>query len=103
VLLDPGTHVIYAFGFAFKTVCDTSSPYKRRREGTCKRIHNFRGESRLSETLCLPFAVLVTCVLVLLFSGILSDFSDPTTAPKPNAPPRNTGDHRYSNCGQPGH
>jgi hypothetical protein len=24
-------------------------------------------------------------------------------APKPNAPPRNTGDHRYYNCGQLGH
>jgi hypothetical protein len=24
-------------------------------------------------------------------------------APKPNAPPRNVGDHRCFNCGQPGH
>jgi hypothetical protein len=38
VYLDPGTHVIYAFGFAFKTGCDSG---EEERHDAC------RGERRI--------------------------------------------------------
>jgi hypothetical protein len=36
-------------------------------------------------------------------SGNFQSHNAQQEAPKPNAPPRNTGDHRCFNCGQPGH
>jgi hypothetical protein len=65
----------------FRNVKVPSSPYKRGREGTCKRIHNFWGEHRLSEILCLPFAVLVTCVLDSCVWGLHLIFEPPNTGP----------------------
>jgi hypothetical protein len=60
------------------------SPYKRGREGTCKGIHNFCGESGLLEILCLLFRELssrlehssILSSSLLLCSGIPSEFSD---------------------------
>jgi hypothetical protein len=71
-------NILWVQGYC-RNVKVPSSPYKRGREGMCKRIHNFGNLSSLQEILSLPPRrhCTWTCLLFSLTClGILSGFSD---------------------------
>jgi hypothetical protein len=65
----------------FRNAKVPSSPYKRGREGTCKRIHNFWGLSNLWEDFLSPITSLlclnVPTVLSLVFGDLIRIFEYP--------------------------
>jgi hypothetical protein len=67
----------------FRNVKVPSSPYKRGREGTCKRTHNFWGLSSLSGDSLSPLAsslyLNVHTVLSLVFGDLIGIFGYPPT------------------------
>jgi hypothetical protein len=74
-------NILWAWG-CFRNVKVPSSPYKRGREGTCKRIHNFWGLSSLLEILCLLLRHRCAWICSLFFltcSGSFPDFRIPPT------------------------
>jgi hypothetical protein len=62
----------------FRIVKVPSSPYKRGREGTCKGVHNFWGEYKLLEILCLQVVTFVHLFLTLVFGDSIRFFGPPT-------------------------